>query len=120
MRKAIRKQRQEAAPALLQTQVQRDLAQAAGTEFFQYRDPLYHVTENFQQTFDRIGMSHAAGLAGEQEEARSQPGALPRTETEDRTGAEGVSADREPLARKGAGEPRLRNLPNTMIPLQGY
>ncbi len=40
------------------------LAWAAGTEQFQHRDPLYHVTENFQQTFDRIGRAHAERAAG--------------------------------------------------------
>ncbi len=40
------------------------LAWAAGSEQFSRRDPLYHVTENFQQTFDRIGKSHARAAAG--------------------------------------------------------
>ncbi len=40
------------------------LAWAAGTERFQHRDPLYHVTEGFQQTFDRIGREHARSAAG--------------------------------------------------------
>lgn len=39
--------------------VRRQIAFAAGTEFFQHRDPLYHVTESFQQTFDAIGRAKA-------------------------------------------------------------
>ena len=45
--------------------LRRQMAWAAGTEQFQYRDPLYHVTENFQQTFDAMGRRHAAQLGGE-------------------------------------------------------
>ena len=51
------------------------LAWAAGTGQFSHRDPLYHVTESFQQSFDRIGRSHAQRLVGgftetEREETR--------------------------------------------------
>ncbi len=61
------------APTLETRQSAEDrVAWAAGTEQFQHRDPLYHVTENFQQTFDRIGRSHAraaaGGFSGEEEE----------------------------------------------------
>ncbi len=50
------------------------LAWAAGTEQFRHRDPLYHVTESFQQTFDRIGRSHAMTLTAgfSQEELREE------------------------------------------------
>ena len=122
MRKAIRKQRPEAVTALRETQVRRDLAQAAGTEFFQYRDPLYHVTESFQQTFDRIGLSHAASLTGDREQTLPGEEAAPRTQTEaeSRTGSGGIPAGQERQARKGRGQQPLRNLPNTMIPLQEF
>ena len=43
------------------------LAWAAGSEHFAHRDPLYHVTEDFQQTFDRIGMKYSRRAAGEEE-----------------------------------------------------
>ena len=46
--------------------LRRQMAWAAGTEDFQHRDPLYHVTEHFQQTFDAMGRRHAAQLAGGQ------------------------------------------------------
>ena len=114
MRKTIKKQKQDPSPVMREAQVRRDLAQAAGTEFFQYRDPLYHVTENFQQTFDRIGRSHAAQLAGTQEETGT-PGEL---------GA--MSEAREARARtgreqgQGQQQERLRSLPNTVIPLQQF
>ena len=36
---------------------------APGPEWMPQRDPLYQVTENFQQSFDRIGKSHAAAAA---------------------------------------------------------
>ena len=51
-----------AAPAALEQSLRRQMAWAAGTEQFQHRDPLYHVTESFQQTFDWIGKQHAQRL----------------------------------------------------------
>lgn len=51
-----------AAPTAEQT-VRRQLSWAAGAESFQNRDPLYHITESFQQTFDAIGRRHGAELA---------------------------------------------------------
>ena len=47
------------------------MAWAAGTEQFQHRDPLYHVTESFQQTFDAMGRRHAEELAGGRPEGRA-------------------------------------------------
>ena len=44
--------------------VEKRLAWAAGTEQFQHRDPLYHVTENFKQSFDKMGRKHAREAAG--------------------------------------------------------
>ena len=49
----------------LEQTLRRQMAWAAGTEQFQHRDPLYHVTESFQQTFDAMGRRHAAELAGD-------------------------------------------------------
>ena len=61
----IRKSKKSQAPPVAETKrsVEERLAWAAGTEQFRHRDPLYHVTENFQQTFDRIGRSHARSAA---------------------------------------------------------
>ena len=58
----------------LEQGLRRQMAWAAGTEYFQNRDPLYHVTESFQQTFDAMGRRHAAQLSGEKAEERT-PGA---------------------------------------------
>lgn len=60
-----RRQAQAAAPPVTEKDTRRQLAWAAGSEFFSHRDPLYHITEDFQQTFDEIGRRHAAALAGE-------------------------------------------------------
>ena len=63
--------------------LRRQMAWAAGTEQFQHRDPLYHVTENFQQTFDAMGRRHAAQLGekaqgeGENQQQPVQTGDLP-------------------------------------------
>lgn len=53
------------------------LAWAAGSEGFAHRDPLYHVTEDFQQTFDRIGQKYAKRASGEE----PAPGAEAEGET---------------------------------------
>ena len=62
----IRKNKKAAAVPVQETRetAEARIAWAAGTEQFRHRDPLYHVTENFQQTFDRIGRAHARGAAG--------------------------------------------------------
>lgn len=62
----IRKNRRTAAEPVpaAKTAAEESLAWAAGSEGFRHRDPLYHVTESFQQTFDRIGRSHARSLLG--------------------------------------------------------
>ena len=44
-----------ARPGTDERALRRQMAWAAGTESFQHRDPLYHVTESFQQTFDAMG-----------------------------------------------------------------
>jgi len=63
--------------------VRRQLAWAAGAEYFQNRDPLYHVTENFQQTFDAMGRRHAAQMGGGEERALrgGRPGEGPQTDS---------------------------------------
>ena len=55
------RRRAQEAPAgrPMEDTLRRQMAWAAGTEQFQHRDPLYHVTESFQQTFDAIGRRHA-------------------------------------------------------------
>ena len=60
-----RRQKQEGPRKASEKDVRQQLAWASGSEFFAHRDPLYHVTEDFQQTFDEIGRRHAAELAGE-------------------------------------------------------
>jgi hypothetical protein len=104
----IRKNKQTAAgPAPVTKQAAEEgLAWAAGTEQFRHRDPLYHVTENFQQTFDRIGRSHARALVGgflpEEEEEKDERGDQPR-EGRDEGGAKELqdAEDREKRLRTG-------------------
>ena len=108
MRKSIKKRWEpETEPAVTESRVRQQLAQAAGSDFFQYRDPVYHVTENFQQTFDRIGRAHGAELSGasEETESRTEEGAGP--------------AGRSPLT-PWPDEEMPRSLPNTEIPLQKF
>ena len=71
-----RTEAEPAEPKDLSRTLRRQMAWAAGTEQFQHRDPLYHVTESFQQTFDAMGRRHAAQLAGgeTEEHAGAQPG----------------------------------------------
>ena len=68
MKLTQRRQRREegAGPEKPEQVLRRQMAWAAGTQQFQHRDPLFHVTEGFQQTFDAMGRRHAAQLAGGQ------------------------------------------------------
>lgn len=75
--------------APLEREVRRNIAWAAGTEDFQYRDPLYHVTESFQMNFDAMGRRHMAGQAGG--ETPQQAGEEPEEEKE--RGAKGEEKD---------------------------
>jgi len=76
-----------AAPTAEQT-VRRQLSWAAGTESFQNRDPLYHITESFQQTFDAIGRRHGAEMAD-----TAAPEEAPSGEAPDPTSARPIFED---------------------------
>ena len=41
--------------------VKQQLSAAVGTENFQNRDPIYHLTESFRQTFDLMGQQRVRG-----------------------------------------------------------
>lgn len=71
------KKRRPAAAPLLRAEVERQLAWAVDARSFQHRDPLWHVTEGFQQTFDRIGRRRAAQLAAAEPESRRSGDAAP-------------------------------------------
>lgn len=61
----VRRPKAEApAGPVTQQQVNRHLAWAVGSELFAYRDPLFHITESFQTTFDQMGRHHVSELAG--------------------------------------------------------
>lgn len=49
------------APRITEETVRKQLSAAAGTEAFQHRDPIYHLTESFRQTFDLMGQQRARG-----------------------------------------------------------
>jgi len=71
------------------------IAWAAGSEHFAHRDPLYHVTEDFQQTFDRAGMKYASRAAGKEDPQGA--------ETEDRDAQEKQQKPQK-AAKKTPGE----------------
>ena len=82
----------QAAPRELEQSLRRQMAWAAGTEYFQNRDPLYHVTESFQQTFDAMGRRHAAQMGAQEKEETPEPGAqrqggIPQEDVPDPTSA---------------------------------
>ena len=60
----------------LERAVRRQLAGAAGAEYFQNRDPIYHITEDFQKTFDWIGTRKAEKL-GSMDSETSMPRLTP-------------------------------------------
>ena len=72
-----------------------NLAWAAGAERCLHKDPVYMVTENFRQTFDRIGRSHAMTLVG----------GFSAEELSEEERAQGNGEQREP----GAGGPEKKN-----------
>ena len=84
--------------------VERQLALACGAEQFQHRDPLYHVSESFQQLFDDVGRRRAAALAEESDAGFS--------------GEE----ERESSARQGENVPAARGKGpgGSRYPLAGY
>lgn len=75
--------------AVLQaTTVRRQLARAAGHARFPNRDPIYQVSEDFQENFDLIGQRHAALLIGETGSGFSRSEETPVTEAESASQAE--------------------------------
>ena len=115
----IRKSRRIPADPIPETKqsAEEGLAWAAGTQQFRHRDPLYHVTENFQQTFDRIGREHAQQAAGgfmekpQEEEETPAPGGTRETERKQQT----QRAPGKDAARRG-GEEKLwtGNIPSAL------
>ena len=75
--------------------VRQQIAWAAGSEVFDNRDPLYHVTEDFHQTFDAIGQRHAAALAGETV-GGFQPADMAQQAQPDQTDARQLYQTRDP------------------------
>ncbi len=72
-----------------------NLSWAVGAQYFQHRDPLYHVTEDFHQTFDRIGHRHASELTG----GFSSEEAAKESRNQEQTAEQ--SALRAPAAKSG-------------------
>lgn len=60
--------------------VRRQLAWAVGSEYFQNRDPLQHVTEAFQTSFDQAGRRRAGELAENSEEPQEKAAGAGQTE----------------------------------------
>lgn len=72
----IKRSQKAPAPPVTDAAVRAQLAWAAGAQQFEHRDPLYHVTESFQQTFDWIGKQHAQRL-GQQGSGGFSPAETP-------------------------------------------
>lgn len=110
-----RKKTRDSAPVTRQS-VKRELAWASGSEYFQNRDPLYHVNEQFQMTFDRVGMEHARRLAEEsgsgfsEEERREQSQPL--------SGRENQPGRGERVFRSPAGAEKM--LPGSQVPMETF
>ncbi len=81
----IRKSKRKLAGPAPETRstAEENLAWAADAQQFRHRDPLYHVTESFQQSFDRIGREHARQAAGGVMQPETEAGAQ-RAGQEDR------------------------------------
>ena len=90
---------------------QRQLRWAVDAQNFQHRDPLWHVSESFQQSFDRIGRRRAAQLALESGSGFSVEAGREAREAE-RPKAPGEA---EPLQRPGRKKGYHPELPRTPI-----
>ena len=73
-RKKVQWEPEKGAPDLRRA-VKHQLAAAAGAEYFSNRDPVYHITEDFQKTFDLLGAHRTRQLGGLQEEGRMESAA---------------------------------------------
>lgn len=120
MRKTIQRRKPQSEPPVTEALVRRQLAQASGSEFFQHRDPVYHVSESFQQTFDRIGQAHGAELTGGSEQTATRTENRAETESRPETERQARSSARETNASGQEQTDTRRSLPNTMIPLQRF
>ncbi len=95
------------------------LAWAAGTQQFRHRDPLYHVTESFQQTFDRIGREHAQRAAGgfsdkAPEEAAEEGGEKDRERKPKRESPQGHDPGAAAIKRGDDGKLWTGNVPSAL------
>lgn len=108
-RSVSRRQRRQPPPPATGASVQRELALAAGAEQFAHRDPVYHVTEQFRQSFERAGLSRAAGL-----EEGSGFSPSDRVDGGEEKGAGGQAHGE----REGAERPHT--LPGTGVPVRRF
>ncbi len=56
-----------------EAQIRRQIGAAAGAEYFDNRDPIYHITEDFQKTFDLIGSQKARERSAELFQTEMKP-----------------------------------------------
>lgn len=119
MQKKVRKENRPVSRPVTEKDVRKDLGYAAGSEFFENRDPLYHVAESFQMTFDKIGREHARTFQAENGAGFS------REELEQERQDQQKSAPPE-TAKRGRGVPerslRGETLPNSnaVIPMEKF
>ncbi len=104
----IRKSRRQTAPPAPESRrsVEERLAWAAGSERFDHRDPLYHVTENFKMSFDRMGRKHAREAAGadpQKAEGFAPDAHIGAAREPERADGRRIGAGREPGAGKAGG-----------------
>lgn len=98
MRYADRVRRTKTSAEPVRRQLRQQLAWAAGVDNLRGQDPAACVTEDFQQTFDRIGRQHAATVFGE------APDAYPQTdELHGQRADDGQTAGQNRLARQPQG-----------------
>lgn len=91
----------------LEQTVRKQLAPAAGAEYFDNRDPVRHITEDFQKTFDLMGNQKAKARSGElfQTEMPSSSPACGRRN--------GRAASRPPARKARARQARAGRWPNS-------
>lgn len=108
-RSVSRRRRRQPPPPASGESVRRELALAAGAEYFQHRDPVYHVAEQFRQNFEGAGLRHAAELEHGSGFSRA-----------DREDEQSEKRDGEKSGREKEEAEKNRTLPGTEIPVRRF
>ena len=102
-KKRIAESKANEPPSTLEHALKRQIAAAAGTEYFAERDPIYHVCESFNQSLALLGRRHSdnALFTSRMEEADRPGGGKEKDESRERPfGSETLAEPEQEYARR--------------------